>query len=76
MNSPETDFRYSARILASLILIFPFSASSHAQNTAHQGDVTNVRVIRRVEQHPYAWKIWQPFIIQGHKKIGKLRITP
>ena len=40
----------------------------YGQQREHQGDVTDVRVIRRVEQHPYAWKIWQPFIIQGHKK--------
>jgi hypothetical protein len=30
---------------------------------AHQGDVADVRVLRRVEQHPHAWKIWQPFIL-------------
>jgi hypothetical protein len=40
----------------------------YGQQREHQGDVTGIRVIRRVEQHPYAWKIWQPFIIQGQKK--------
>lgn len=35
---------------------------------AHQGDVTDVRVVRRVEQHPEAWRLWQPFIIQGERK--------
>jgi hypothetical protein len=39
-----------------------------AQSGHYQGDVTDVRVIRRLEQHPYAWRIWQPFIIQGDKK--------
>ena len=34
----------------------------------HKGDVTDVTVIRRVEQHPQAWRLWQPFIIQGEKK--------
>jgi|694.fasta_scaffold00031_107 hypothetical protein len=38
------------------------------QPSEHQGDVTDVRVIRRVEQHPYAWKLWQPYIIQGERK--------
>ena len=32
------------------------------------GDVTDVRTIRRVEQHPQAWRVWQPVIIQGAKK--------
>jgi hypothetical protein len=45
-----------------------FAAAGYGQQREHQGDVTDVRVIRRVEQHPYAWKIWQPVIIQGHKK--------
>lgn len=34
----------------------------------HQGDVTDVRVVHRVEQHPDAWRVWQPFIIAGEKK--------
>jgi len=42
-------------------------APSLAQASKHEGDVTEVRVIRRVEQHPQAWRIWQPFIIQGQK---------
>ena len=29
------------------------------------GDITDHYVIRRVEQHPQAWRIWQPFIVQG-----------
>ncbi|MCU0980470.1 MAG: glycoside hydrolase [Pirellulaceae bacterium] len=51
-----------------LLLVLSFSVASHAQDTAHQGDVTDVTVIRRVEQHPQAWRLWQPFIIQGEKK--------
>ena len=54
--------------IAALMLAHQFPAASHAQNAAHKGDVTDVRVIRRLEQHPYAWKVWQPFIIQGDKK--------
>jgi len=30
----------------------------------HQGDVTDVRIVRRVEAHPDAWRLWQPVIAQ------------
>ena len=43
-------------------------ATGRAQEASHKGDVTDVRVVRRVEQHPQAWRVWQPFIIQGEKK--------
>lgn len=33
----------------------------------YSGDVTDVRTIRRVEQHPQAWRVWQPVIISGSK---------
>ena len=33
----------------------------------HKGDVTAVRTIRRIEQHPLAWRVWQPFLIQGKR---------
>jgi hypothetical protein len=32
------------------------------------GDVREVRVIRTVEQHPHAFRLWQPFIIRGSGK--------
>lgn len=38
------------------------------EEPAYSGDVTDVRTIRHVEQHPQAWRIWQPFIISGNKK--------
>ena len=34
----------------------------------YRGDITDLRVVRRVEQHPQAWRVWQPVIIQGQKK--------
>lgn len=34
----------------------------------YKGDVADVRVIRRVEQHPGAWRLWQPYIAQGQQK--------
>ena len=39
-----------------------------AETESYQGDVSEVRVIRRVTQHPYAWRVWQPFIIQGERQ--------
>ena len=71
---PNNGVHASARIgRLSLILcgigyLCIFAAAGYGQQNGYQGDVTDVRVIRRVEQHPYAWKVWQPFIIQGHKK--------
>jgi len=43
------------------------SGAAWSQEPAYEGDVTDVRVVRRVEQHPQAWRIWQPVIIQGEK---------
>lgn len=34
----------------------------------YRGDITDLRTVRRVEQHPQAWRVWQPVIIPGHKK--------
>jgi hypothetical protein len=34
----------------------------------YKGDVTDIRVIRRVESHPDAWRLWQPFIAQWKRK--------
>ena len=34
----------------------------------YHGDVTDLRVVRRIEQHPQSWRVWQPVIIPGHKK--------
>jgi hypothetical protein len=34
----------------------------------YKGDVTDIRIIRRVEQHPDAWRLWQPFIAQWKRK--------
>ena len=33
----------------------------------YKGDVTDIRVVRRIEQHPDAWRVWQPFIIKGDR---------
>ena len=34
----------------------------------YKGDVTDIRVVRRVESHPDAWRLWQPFIAQWKRK--------
>lgn len=46
----------------------PKSPGKSESPAAHRGDVTDVRVVRRVEQHPEAWRLWQPFILQGDRK--------
>ena len=37
-------------------------APSGRQGRAYKGDVTDISVVRRVESHPDAWRLWQPFI--------------
>ena len=51
-----------------LTIVLFVSGVSQTNATDYQGDVADLRVIRRVEQHPQAWRIWQPFIIQGDKQ--------
>jgi hypothetical protein len=46
----------------------PATAASSTAAEKYMGDVTGVRIVRRLEQHPYAWRVWQPFIIQGDTK--------
>lgn len=55
-------------LLTCLALLLTCMSAEADDDLNYQGDVTDVRVIRRVEQHPYAGKIWQPFIIQGDGK--------
>ena len=44
------------------------AGSALAESETYKGDVSDVRVIRRVTQHRYAWRVWQPFIIQGERR--------
>jgi hypothetical protein len=55
-------------LLTSFALLLTCMPAGADDDLNDQGDVTDVRVIRRVEQHPYAGKVWQPFIIQGDGK--------
>ena len=58
------------------IAINPIACAQPSTRTAppvregggYKGDVTDIRVIRRVENHTDSWRVWQPFIIQGQKK--------
>jgi hypothetical protein len=51
--------------LAAALLVVVAVTSPAAE---HQGDVTDVTVIRRVDEQPGSWRLWQPVIIQGEKK--------
>lgn len=33
----------------------------------YEGDVTDIRQLRHVDQHPDSWRVWQPFITQWKK---------
>ena len=54
-------------VAVSLVAVLLSGTAALAEPKKHNGDVSDVRVIRRVEQHPYAWRVWQPFIIQGER---------
>ena len=71
--NPGRAIRLHAGTLRTAVACFlacaPLLASTAPpQEPAYRGDVTDVRVIRRVEQHPGSGQLWQPFIIQGQKK--------
>jgi len=48
------------------LLLLP--AGAHGVEPEYSGDVTDVQTIQHVNQHPQAWRVWQPYIIQGDKK--------
>ena len=54
-------------VAVSLVAVLLSGTAVLAASKNHKGDVSDVRVIRRIEQHPYAWRVWQPFIIQGER---------
>ena len=61
------DSRFSLPPALACALILSATAT-HGDEPDYVGDVTDVRTIRRVEQHPQAWRLWQPVIIQGTKR--------
>jgi hypothetical protein len=64
--TPFNPVRYPC--LASFLAIFHASASAFAQTADYTGDVSDVRVVRRVEQHPGAALLWEPSIAEWKPK--------
>ena len=58
----------SLTVAASLTIGLGFGSHAAAEPKSHQGDVTDIRVVRHVTQHPNAWRVWQPFLIQGERE--------
>jgi len=54
-----------------LVVLAILATSAWAEDTDYKGDVTDVRVIRRLESHPDSWRIWQPVI----EKWGENRLV-
>lgn len=50
------------------MVVLAFNGFARGQDLTYQGDVEDVQVLRTVEQHPQAWRVWQPVIAQGVKK--------
>ncbi len=71
-------YRRKFRTMAAILMIFLSSftfvkppnqkALSAEGARGYKGDVTDIRVVRRVESHPDAWRLWQPFIAQWKRK--------
>ncbi len=71
-------YRWKFRTMAVMLMILlsPYaSAKPLSQKTlfvqggrGYKGDVTDIRVVRRIESHPDAWRLWQPFIAQWKRK--------
>ena len=59
--------KYRTLIIVGLLHTLVLPQLAHAETGAHRGDVRDVRVLRKVEQHPEAWRVWQPYIIQGER---------
>ncbi len=55
----------SILILAVLAVL---ATTIRAEDIEYEGDVTDVRIIRRIESHPDAWRVWQPFIAHWNKR--------
>ena len=65
----EQNNRHAWRLLIFVCLLALCTGQAPLQARArHQGDVTDVRVVRHVEAHAQAWRIWQPVIAQWKGK--------
>jgi len=54
-------------VLVLIALALPV-VTAYAQDLEYEGDVSDVRVIRRIESHPDAWRLWQPYIAKWKKR--------
>ena len=59
--------KLTGMVAAAQVALLCSGPAALAASEIYQGDVSDVRVIRRVTQHPYAWRTWQPFIVQGER---------
>lgn len=60
---------FAASIGGMLVAIaFACAVSSAEEPSTHRGDVTDMRVIRRVEQHPYAGRYGSPSSSKGTRR--------
>ncbi|MDA2937058.1 glycoside hydrolase [Acidobacteria bacterium AH-259-A15] len=72
MNRPRTRIRVA--LFAALLFTPSLVVTGGAQTESYRGDVTDIRVVRRVEQHPDSWRVWQPVIGKG-KREGHLIVA-
>jgi hypothetical protein len=54
----------SASPFLAILCLSILDVAGYSQQLSFKGDVTGVRVIRRVERHSDAWRLWQPYIAQ------------
>ncbi len=55
-------------LLLHILFALMAQLNSHGSEIDHKGDVTGLRIIRNVEQHPDSWRIWQPTILHWRKQ--------
>jgi hypothetical protein len=51
-------------VICLLVVLWLVCPSAHAAKPSHEGYVSDIRVLRHVDQHPDSWRVWQPFIAQ------------
>lgn len=68
MNSTPILFKHIKLFTFIFLITALVSTNGYGEEIEYEGDVMDVRTIRRIEQHPHAWRVWQPFIIKGQKK--------
>jgi hypothetical protein len=61
-------WRVSASPVVAIVCLSIFGVGGYSQETSFKGDVADVRVIRRLERHTDAWRLWQPYIAQWRRK--------